>query len=117
MQQFHRLHLWRLNFNTFGLVYYYVFSYGKFLPPLRPPRVRKWDFVKRFYCQYMLFFHCFIGFVDLGGIFDFLDFQKIPFSNQKLTCGGTVSRGERPCRDPAFNEAKVITVPLGPTVY
>ena len=31
--------------------------------------------------------------------------------------GGLVSRAERPCRDPVFHTAIVITVPLGPFFF
>ena len=57
---------------------------------------------------------------DFGAIFAFRDFQKdtfwTPFSATKAQKKLTVSWAGRPCRDPAFHETIVITVPLGPRV-
>ena len=54
-------------------------------------------------------------------VFDFQDFQKgtfwTPFSATKAPTSPTVSWAGRPCRDPAFHENKIITVPFGPSVF
>ena len=59
--------------------------------------------------------------LDLGAIVDFQDFQKdtfrTPFSATKVPKSPSVSWAGRPCRDPAFQETIVITVPLGPSVF
>ena len=59
--------------------------------------------------------------VDFGAILDFLDFQKGSRSMssfiKKLSLATLLSRSGRPCRDPAFHEIMVITVPLGPSVF
>ena len=58
---------------------------------------------------------------DIGAVFDFQDFQKdtfrTPFSATKAPTSPSVSRAGRPCRDPAFYETIVITVPLGHTGF
>ena len=58
---------------------------------------------------------------DLGTILDFLDFQKgsrlMTFFIKKLNLATLLSWAGRPCRDPAFHETIVITVPLGPSVF
>jgi hypothetical protein len=59
--------------------------------------------------------------LDFGAIVDFLDFQKgsclITFFVKKLNLATLLSWAGRPCRDPAFHETIVITVPLGPSVF
>ena len=58
---------------------------------------------------------------DFDAIFDFQDFQKstfwTPFSATKALKSPSVSQAGRPCRDPAFHESIVITVPFGPSVF
>ena len=57
----------------------------------------------------------------LGAIFDFLDFFKgsrlMTFFVKKLNLATLLSRTGRPCRDPAFHETIVITMPLGPAGF
>ena len=56
-----------------------------------------------------------------GAIFYFHDFQKgtlwTTFSHKVSILAVTCSRFGRPCRDPAFHETIVSTVPLGPSVF
>ena len=56
----------------------------------------------------------------VGAIFDFHDFQKgslwTTFSLKVSTVAVSCSGFGRPCRDPAFHETKVITVPFGPSI-
>ena len=58
--------------------------------------------------------------LDFGAMFDFQVFQKgtfsTPFSTTKAPKSPSVSRAGPPCRDPAFHETIIITVPLGPSV-
>ena len=55
----------------------------------------------------------FIEKIDCGAIFNFRDFQKgtfwRPFSANRLQRRGRASYSERPCRDTAFHETKLIT--------
>ena len=48
-------------------------------------------------------------------------FKEAPFGNhlrpKKLQSSSTPVEGERPCRDPAFHDTIVITVPMGTTVF
>ena len=59
--------------------------------------------------------------LDFGAIFDFHGFQKgtlwTTFSPKQAPKPSTPNDRERPCRDPAFHETIVITVPLGPSVF
>ena len=54
-------------------------------------------------------------------VLDFQDFQKdtfrTNFSAQKVIQNNDPSYQERACRDPAFHETIVITIPLGPTGF
>ena len=63
----------------------------------------------------------FFGKLDLGAVLDFRDFQKGPFKHnfrpKRIQRRGSSRYSERPCRDPAFHETRVITVPLGPTGF
>ena len=58
---------------------------------------------------------------DFDAIFDFYDFQKgilwTTFSPKVSTFAVTFSWFGRPCRDPAFYETIIITVPFGPTGF
>ena len=59
--------------------------------------------------------------LDLGAIFDFQHFQKgtfwTHFSLKRWPGAPSILCGHHPCRDPAFHETKVITVPFGPSVF
>ena len=58
-------------------------------------------------------------FVD--AIFDFHNFQKgtlwTTISHKVSTFAVTASRFGRPCRDAAFHETIIITVPFGPSIF
>ena len=59
--------------------------------------------------------------LDLGAISDFHGFQKntlwTTFSHKVSTFAVTVSWFGRPCRDLAFHETILITVPFGPSGF
>ena len=59
--------------------------------------------------------------VDCCAIFSFQHFQKGTFRTicfaQKSSVVNRRVEGKRPCRDPAFHETIIITVPLIPTGF
>ena len=59
--------------------------------------------------------------LHFGAILDFRDFQKgsrlMTFLIKKLNLATLLSWARCSCRDPAFHETMVITVPLGPRVF
>ena len=53
---------------------------------------------------------------SIFGIFKKAPFGR-PFQPPRLQAGTGKSASRRPCRDPAFHETIVITMPFGPTGF